>query len=125
MGIISAILGNASEVNTTKIEAEFENILIAGEQIEKAFKLYRDLVVFTNKRLVTVDKQGLTGKKTEVLSIPYKSIIRFSKETSGRFDLDAEIKLWLSSTDLPIQFEFKKDKNIHEVYKVLSEHVLK
>lgn len=64
--------------------------MLEGENVEAAFKLVRDLIVFTEKRLILVDKQGITGKKTEFQSIPYKSISRFSVETAGRFDLDSE-----------------------------------
>ena len=125
MSIISGILGNASEIDAKKLESEFMAILAPGEVIEKAYKLIRDLVVFTNKRLIMVDKQGFTGKKKQYTSIPYRSIVRFSKESAGHFDLDAEIKLWLSGSSEPIQIEFRKDKNIHEVYQVLSTQVLK
>ncbi|MDJ0837978.1 MAG: PH domain-containing protein [Acidobacteriota bacterium] len=124
MGLLSGLLGNASEIDASKIEKQFELVLVQGERVEKAYKLIRDLLVFTNKRLVLVDKQGLTGKKQQFTSIPYKSIVRFSKETSGHFDLDAEIKIWLSSTDEPISLEFKKNKNVHEIYLVLSGYVL-
>lgn len=124
MSIFSSLFGNVSEVDHAKLEEEFSTILIATESIERAFKLVRDLVVFTNKRLVMVDKQGVTGKKKAYISVPYKSIIRFSKETAGHFDMDSEIKLWLSSTDQPLKIEFSKDKSIHDVYQSISEHVL-
>lgn len=125
MGIFSGLLGNASAVDSDKLENEFSEILVNGEQIERAYKLIRDLLVFTNKRLVMVNKQGMTGKKREYMSIPYKSIVRFSKETTGHFDMDAEIKIWLSSTDLPVSLEFKKDKNVNEVYRVISSQILR
>ena len=106
------------------IEEEFATILVGNERIEKAYRLVRDLVVFTNKRLVMVDKQGFSGKKKQYTSIPYRSIVRFSKESQGHFDMDAEIKIWLSSTDQPLSIEFQKDKNVHDVYQVLSAQVL-
>ena len=68
--------------------------------------------VFTNMRLILVDKQGLTGKKVDYQSIPYKSIVRFSKESTGLFDLDAELKLWLSGMSEPIIKEFSKKANV-------------
>ena len=70
-----------------------EGILIPGEQVELAYVLIRDLIVFTEKRLILVDKQGVTGKKTSYKSIPYHSISRFTVESSGHFDLDAELKI--------------------------------
>jgi hypothetical protein len=125
MGLLSGLLGHAAEIDAEKLEREFENILVTDEQIEKAYRLIRDLIVFTNKRVVLVDKQGVTGKKTEYQSIPYDSIVRYSKESAGRFDLDAELKIWIRGESEPITKEFKKDKNIHEIYQVLSEYVLK
>ncbi len=83
MGIFSGMMGNASEVNPEKLERELASLMIEGENMHKAFKLIRDLVVFTNKRIILIDKQGMTGKKTEFLSIPYKSIKYFSKESAG------------------------------------------
>lgn len=124
MGLFSSLFGNVSEIDSGKIEEEFGTILVQGEGIEKAYRLVRDLVVFTNKRLVMVDKQGFSGKKKQYTSIPYRSIVRFSKESQGHFDMDAEIKIWLSGTDMPLSIEFQKDKNIHDVYQVLSAQVL-
>jgi hypothetical protein len=125
MGIFSGIMGNASEVDAEKLENELENILADGESIENAFRLIRDLIVFTDKRLIMIDKQGVTGKKVEYHSIPYKSISHFSVETSGHFDLDAELKIWISSSDTPIEKEFKKDNNIYEAQKTLASFVMK
>lgn len=124
MGLFDALLGNASEIDKDKLESEFAALLISGEQIEHAYKLFRDLIVLTNKRLVLVDKQGLTGKKKEYLSIPYGSVTKFSKESAGRFDMDAEIKLWVRGDATPLTLEFRKDKNIHDIYRVLSSYIL-
>lgn len=125
MGLFNAILGNASEVNIATISLEFQPILIDGEQIEKAYKLIRDMFLFTNKRLILVEKQ-LVGTKVEYLSIPYPSIIRFSKESAGIMDLDAELKIWIKGLELPIKKQFGKGgNNINEVYQILSQHTLR
>ena len=124
MGLFNALMGHASEVSVEKISQEFQPILIEGERIEKAFKLIRDMFVFTNKRLILVDKQGLTGSKIDYQTIPYSSIKKFSKESAGLLDLDAELKIWVTGEALPIKKEFKKDQNINEVYKILSTHIL-
>ena len=125
MGLFNAILGNASEVNIENVTNEFEPILIEGEIIEKAFKLIRDMFVFTNKRLILVEKQ-LVGTKVEYMSIPYFNIKKFSKESAGILDLDAELKIWLNSESTPIIKQFGKGgNNINEVYKLLSLHILK
>jgi hypothetical protein len=125
MGSLSGLLGNASEVDTKEIEKDLEMILTETEQIQKAFKLIRDLFVFTDKRLILVDKQGVTGKKVEYHSVPYKSITHFSVESAGHFDLDAELKIWISGTQEPISKEFKKDKNIYDVQRALAQYVIK
>ncbi|GED03866.1 PH domain-containing protein [Bacillus atrophaeus] len=121
MGFINGMFGNASTVSKASAEEELASILIEGESVDAAFKLVRDLIVFTEKRLILVDKQGLTGKKTEYQSIPYKSISRFSIETAGRFDLDSELKIWISGTELPaVSKQFKKDDSIYDIQKVLA-----
>lgn len=92
-GFLDGLMGNASEVEPEKIEGEFARVLASGERIEKAYLLIRDLFVFTNKRLILVAKQGMTGNKVEYHSLPYKNITHFSVETAGHFDLDAELKI--------------------------------
>lgn len=125
MGFLNGLMGNASEVNIQEVQKEYENILAPTESVEKAYKLIRDMFVFTNKRLILVDKQGVTGKKVEYHSIPYKSITHFSIETAGNFDLDAELKIWISGTQQPIEKQFNKSLNIYELQSVLASYVLK
>ena len=124
MGFISGLLGNASEVSSEKLDELLEEVLVEGEEPQKAYQLIRDVFVFTNKRLILVDKQGATGKKIEFLSIPYSKITKFSKESAGYFDLEAELKIWVGSDPTPIAKEFKRSVNINEVYAVLSKYVL-
>ncbi|KIA99315.1 MULTISPECIES: PH domain-containing protein [Flavobacterium] len=126
MGIFSAILGNAGTVSQDELIKKYGLLLTDNEEIELGFKLIRDTFIFTTKRLILVDKQGLTGSKTEYKSISYKSITRFSVETAGTFDLDAELKIWVSSELHPsIIKQFNKSVNVYEVQKVLAHHVLK
>ncbi|TVX89638.1 PH domain-containing protein [Paenibacillus agilis] len=125
MGIFDGIMGNASEVSLEEANREYASILSRSESIEKAYKLLRDMFLFTNKRLILVDKQGITGKKVEYRSIPYKSIVHFSIETAGSFDMDAELKIWVSGSPTPLQKQFNKNLNIYEVQSVLAEYVLK
>ncbi|RZJ72984.1 PH domain-containing protein [Flavobacterium sp.] len=125
MGLFNAILGNASEVSIEAITKEFEPIIIPGENIEKAFRLVRDMFIFTNKRLILVEKQ-LVGSKTEYLSVPYANVIKFSKESAGIIDLDAELKIWIKDETEPIKKTFGKGSdNINEVYRILGQHILK
>ena len=126
MGLFSGLIGNASTHSNDKVEDKLRDFLIPGEQVELAFKLVRDLVVFTDKRLILVDKQGMTGKKAEYKSIPYTSISRFSVETTGHFDLDSELSIWISSALEPAEvLQFGKDRNILDVQKALAVAVLR
>lgn len=125
MGLFDGLMGNATQKDTTNITREVQEILIPMEQVELAFKLVRDLIIFTDRRMIIVDKQGMTGKKSKYKSIPYRSISRFSIETSGHFDLDAELKIWISSAELPAEsLQFRKDKNIIAVQQALATAVL-
>jgi hypothetical protein len=125
MGLFSAILGNAGAVSQDELIKQYGNLLTDGEEIELGFRLIRDTFVFTSKRLILIDKQGLTGSKTEYKSISYKSISRFSVETAGTFELDAELKIWISGEQQPsIIKQFNKSVNVYEVQKVLAHHVL-
>jgi hypothetical protein len=125
MGLFDGLLGNASEVRIEEVQKEYAHILSPSERIEKAYRLIRDMFIFTNKRLILVDKQGVTGKKAEYHSIPYRSVTHFSIETAGHFDLDAELKIWVSGNPTPIQKQFNKTLNIYELQSVLAEYVLK
>jgi hypothetical protein len=125
MALLDGLLGNASEIDSGELQAEFEKVLAPGERIEKAYKLIRDLFIFTDKRLILVDKQGLTGSKIEYHSLPYRAITHFSIETGGHFDLDAELKVWVSGSSTPFQKTFNKRLSIYEVQSVLASYVLK
>lgn len=126
MGLFSAIIGNAGAVSPDELIKQYGRLLTENEEIELGFKLIRDTFIFTNKRLILVDIQGITGSKTEYKSISYKSISRFSIETAGTFDLEAELKIWISSEQMPsITKKFNKSVNVYDVQKVLAFHVLK
>lgn len=125
MKLFSALLGNSSAISAEELQKEFEHLLIEGEVMELAFKLIRDIFIFTNKRLLFIDKQGITGKKMEYYSLPYKSITRFSIETAGTLDLDAELKIWIGSSHEPnIVQKFTKAVNVYDVQKYLAMKVL-
>lgn len=123
MSLFQRMQGNASEVSAEEAREEFAMILADGEKIERAYVLVRDMMLFTNKRVVFVDKQGVTGKKTEFLSIPYAKITRFSVETAGTMDLDSEIRLWVSGAHEPVQKQFSRGLDVHAVHRLLAEHV--
>ena len=125
MGLLDGVLGNASKIDAAKMQAEFSQILMPGEKVEHAYQLIRDFFIFTDKRFVMVDKQGITGSKIEYHSIPYKSITHFSIETAGTFDMDAELKIWISGSSSPLQKQFNKKLSIYEVQTVLATYVIK
>ena len=118
------MLGNVTEFAPEKAQAEFAPILAEGEKVVKAFKLIRDQIILTNLRIITINKEGLTGTKHFTTSIPYRSIKTFSKESAGIFDLDAELRIWLTGENEPIKWEFSKGVDINEVYRVLSQYTL-
>ncbi|ADT68069.1 MAG: hypothetical protein ACI9H9_001064 [Pseudoalteromonas tetraodonis] len=124
MGLFSGLMGNASEVDDADLEKVLANTLIEGEQVEKAYKVVRDMFIFTNKRLILIDKQGVTGSKMEMISIAYSKITKFSKESAGHFDLDAELKIWVGSDPTPISKDFKAGDNINDVYRIISQYSL-
>ena len=124
MGLLNKILGNSSAVDTAKLQEKHSRLLIEGEQVELGFTLFRDVFMFTDRRLILIDVQGVTGSKVEYKSLPYKSISRFSLETAGTFDLDAELKIWISSEDEPsVCKKFNKSINVYEVQKYLAQKV--
>ena len=125
MSILNNLFGNATEVDIEELKKEFGEILINGEEIETAFRIFRDKWVFTTKRLIMLDVQGVTGSKREYRSIPYHSIDQFSVETGGTFDDDCEMKLWIKGMHEPLKKEFKRSVDVKSLQRMLAMHVLK
>ena len=125
MGLFTGGAKGADSTELKKFHANYGQLLMDGEIIEVGFSVFRDTFLFTNKRLIIVDIQGISGKQIEYLSIPYGKINKFSVQTGGSFELEAELKLWIGSETIPLEKKFNKDVNIYEVHKVLSSHVLK
>ncbi|GEQ84812.1 hypothetical protein ULMS_03200 [Patiriisocius marinistellae] len=125
MSLFNKILGNASEVSSEDLTTKYQTLLIEGEEVELGFKMLRDVFMFTNKRLILIDVQGLTGSKAEYKSMPYKNISRFSLETAGTFDLDAELKIWISSENTPtVSKKFNKSIDVYAVQRYLAQKVM-
>ncbi|MGW0777090.1 PH domain-containing protein [Streptomyces sp. NPDC054802] len=118
-----ALFGNAHTVDPGQAQQEYARLLGHGEQVQAAYVLIRDTMLFTDRRLILVDKQGITGRKVEYHSIPYRSITHFAVETAGTFDLDAELKIWISGTPAPIEKTFTKGVDIYEVQAILTQFV--
>ena len=124
MGLFNKILGNASEVSLDKLMEKYGRLLSEGEQIELGFQLIRDTFLFTDKRLVLIEVQGITGSKVEYKSLPYRTMTRFSLETAGTFELDAELKIWISSESLPsVSKNFNRSVDVYAVQRSLASRV--
>ncbi|MDE1565612.1 PH domain-containing protein [Actinotignum sanguinis] len=78
----------------TPIPADVVDLLTEGEEPYAAYKTLRDSAIFTSKRLIVRDAQGITGKKVEIYSLPYKAIQMWSSENAGKIDISAEIEMW-------------------------------
>ena len=86
------------------IPDDISEILVEGEKPVAAFKTFRDSAVFTTKRLIVRDSQGLTGKKVEMYSLPYTSVNMWSSENAGKvFDVNAELELWTRAGHIKIK----------------------
>ena len=123
MGLMNGLMGNAEKLDATRVIEEYGRLLAADEQVIAGYALVRDAFVFTDRRIILVDKQGVTGKKVDYHTIPYRSITHFSVETAGKFDLDAELKIWLSGMASPIEKQFSKGVDIYEVQALMAHHV--
>ena len=122
MGFLDGIAGNASRVDPQQAAQEYGRLLAQGEQVHAAYLLVRDVFLFTDRRLILVDKQGLTGRKVQYHSIPYRSITHFTVETAGTFDLDAELTIWLSGGQ-GILKQFGRGVDVYEVQALLATFV--
>lgn len=128
--LVQGVLGNLSEVDSSALEKEFGAYLMGGETIQTGFKLVRDVVIITDKRILSFDKQGATGQKMRVESINLGSIYNVTAETAG-FGLD-DSELTINYISTPYlqghsvkyeekKFEFPKKYNIQGLYKMLQE----
>ncbi|GAB2965730.1 PH domain-containing protein [Saccharothrix stipae] len=105
------------------IASQVSPILIQGEQIVSSFKTVRDFVVFTNKRVIAVNVQGMTGRKKDFTSLPYSRVQAFSIETAGTFDMDAELDLWFSGLG-QVRLEFKGHADVRLLGQIIATFIL-
>lgn len=110
-------------VSNDSFEPMIRPILINGEFILSSYQTVRDGVIFTNKRIIAINVQGITGKKKDFTSMPYSKIQVYSVETSGIFDMDSELELWFSGIG-KVKFEFTKSANVSEICNTISTFVL-
>jgi len=124
VGIISGLIGNAAETDIEAVKKEYGKLLGRSEDVIQAYQWVRDLLIFTDFRLILVDIQGATGKKVDYHSIPYKSIRHFAVESTGHFDLEAELKIWVAGLGAePLVYTFSKDADVYKVQALLAECV--
>jgi hypothetical protein len=102
---------------------ELAPILVDGEHVELSFKGMRDSVVFTNKRLIVINVQGITGKKRDYSSLPYNKIHAWSIETTGRFDVDAELEMWFAGLGT-VRLDFRGQVDMRTFSRLIGVHVL-
>ena len=119
----NAVFFKLKPVSNTDFANMVTPLFASGEQIIQTFRGIRDGVVFTNKRIITINVQGITGKKKDFTSLPYSKIQAYSVETAGVFDLDSELDLWFSGMGR-VRFEFVAQANVSEICRVISERVL-
>lgn len=98
-------------------------LFVDGEVFVGEYQALRDFIVFTNKRIIAVNVQGLTGKKKDFSTLPYSKIQAFSVETSGVLDMDSELELWFSGLG-KVKFEFTGESDIIEIEKIIASKIL-
>ena len=112
------------KVDSARFNDELRPILVAGESVIGCYQDVRDHVVFTDKRIIAVNVQGITGKKKDITTLPYSKISVFSVETAGTFDLDSEIELYYSGVG-KVRFEFRGASDILEISRVIAAFALR
>lgn len=120
--IISKIRG-LKETNPEAFRSKVDFMLVEDEELLRAYQSTRDFLILTTKRIIFVDIQGITGKKQEFKSIGYSKISSFSVETSGVFDYDSELKIWVSGMGI-FEVEFTKNTDIKPLLRIISRNSL-
>ena len=113
-----------SKTNPDVVAKDIQPLLISGEEVLGVYKAMRDYCVFTNKRVIAVNVQGMTGKKKDFTSLPYSKVSAYSIETAGVFDLDSELEMYFSGLG-KVKFEFSGASDIVAIEKSISEYILK
>lgn len=116
---------NLKPISNDEVRREVDGLLIADEKVEFAFKTIRDQLVFTNKRIISIDVQGITGKRKSFATMPYSKIQYFSIQTPGFMELFPDSELFVMFTNgFTAKFEFKGAVDIGKIGRMLSEYVL-
>jgi hypothetical protein len=118
-----SVLFKLDPIPVAQILDPINKFLIDGETVLSAFKMVRDQLVFTNKRIIAANVQGLVGKKIDYTSIPYSKIQTFSVETAGLLDRDCELEVYISAIG-KVRFEIRGEFDIVTFNKIISKYVL-
>lgn len=111
-------------ISECAIPDDVDELLVEGETAIAAYKTFRDVAVFTNKRLIVKDAQGLSGRKVEIYSLPYSSIYMWSTENAGRLlDFNAEVELWTKAGHIKVRLQ--KDVDIRKFDKLIANALLR
>lgn len=110
-------------VSNATFADQIEPMFVTGENILYTFQSMRDGVVFTNKRIIAINVQGVTGKKRDYSSLPYSKAQAFSIETAGVFDLDSELEIWFSGLG-KVKFEFTSECDVSRICRIISGFIL-
>ena len=119
----SGFFARLKKVDNNAFGSMINDFLIDNETIIGSYQSIRDGVVFTTKRIIAINVQGLTGKKKDFTSIPYNKMTTFSLETAGIFDLDAELEIYMSAVG-KVKFEFTGSTNVKDICKIISTYAL-
>ena len=119
----SGFFARLRKVSDDEFGSIISDFMIDGESVIGAYQSIRDGIVFTNKRIITINIQGITGKKKDFTSIPYSKITTFSLETAGTFDLDAELEIYLAGVG-KVKFEFTGSTDVKQICKMISQFAL-
>ena len=126
--VSTGIMGDANFLNlrqipNSQVRGEVTSLFVNGENIVSAFQTVRDQVVFTDKRIIVINVQGITGKKVSYSSYPYSKVQYYSIETAGMFDIDSELILYFSN-GASLQFDFKSEVNIRQISTLIASYIL-
>ena len=112
-----------SKSKYTKVQKEVLELLVPGEDVVGYYSALRDYVVFTNKRIIACNVQGMTGQKKDFSSLPYSKMQAFSIESAGTFDMDSELTVCYSGLG-SIKFDFSANSNVKEIGRTIATYIL-
>ena len=120
---LNALLGAAGRMNKKDVDEFVKRVLTQEEKLVAAYRTKRDSYVFTNRRFIYEDIQGLTGRKRSLTSVPYSKISAYAVETAGYWDTDGELRLWVSGYASPVKYEFRGGIDVYDIQYILSVYI--